>query len=113
MIHCKIAVANPQPAEPSAGIGPKPYIKTKFSGTKRTKAAKLMTVTGRGWPSASEYPRSAAYIVTAGMPKPMACKNRLALGSKFAGTPMRGNNSGMACKIKPAMLPKIKATHRD
>lgn len=46
-------VAKPQPALPKAGIGPKPYIKIMLSGIKTTKASKLMTVTGRGWPNAS------------------------------------------------------------
>ena len=52
--HCKMDVAKPQPALPKAGIGPKPYIKIMLSGIKTTKASKLMTVTGRGWPNASE-----------------------------------------------------------
>ena len=52
--HCKIAVANPQPALPKAGTGPKPYIKIKLSGISINNASKLITVTGRGCPKASE-----------------------------------------------------------
>ncbi len=47
-------VAKPQPALPNAGIGPKPCIKIMLSGIKTTKANKLIAVTGRGWPKASE-----------------------------------------------------------
>ena len=48
IIHCKMAVAKPQPALPSSGIGPQPYIKIKFSGINTSSAARLMAVTGLG-----------------------------------------------------------------
>ena len=52
-------------------------------------------------------------MVTAGIPKPIACKNRLALGCRLSGTPNSGSKNGITCKTSPAMVPKIKATHRD
>ena len=52
-------------------------------------------------------------MVTAGIPKPMACKNKLALGNNASGTPNNGSKKGIVCKIKPAIIPKISATHKD
>ena len=52
-------------------------------------------------------------MVTAGIPNAIACKNKLALGSKDSGTPNNGNSRGIACKTSMAMMPSTKATHSD
>ena len=52
-------------------------------------------------------------MVKAGIPKAIACKNKLALGNKDSGTPTNGNNKGMICKTSMPIIPSNKATHKD
>ncbi|SSS39036.1 Uncharacterised protein [Acinetobacter baumannii] len=52
-------------------------------------------------------------MVTAGIPKPIACKNKLALGCKLSGTPNTCKKNGISCKMSIANTPRITATHND
>jgi hypothetical protein len=64
-----MAVAQPQPATPIAGIGPQPNTSTAFSGTLAARPVSCMAMTALGRLTAVEKPRKDVNSSAAGSAK--------------------------------------------